>query len=148
MWPSELLMHRRLRAWLPDFTPECLQEVWKRNQPKQGHLIPLLKKGDVVQICEDRGWIIKAQVQEQVAPRSYIVVTEDGIMLSRIMPQVLSTAEQSQPVLTVGCGQTMYCFGDPERESRSQSPARPHSSSNGPSTALTTGLHSHRHFMW
>ncbi|KAG0421880.1 hypothetical protein HPB47_002259, partial [Ixodes persulcatus] len=78
--PSQLLMGRRLWSPIPDFAPCAPSPAQKRSQRRDlGSTQVPLGEGQVVRIRYDRGWNRKAEVQRGVAPRSYIVSTEDGL---------------------------------------------------------------------
>ncbi|CAN8002925.1 unnamed protein product, partial [Ixodes pacificus] len=53
--------------------------------------------GQVLRIRDDRGWNRKAQVERGVAPRSYIVSTEDGQELRRNRVHLRPTYEDFVP---------------------------------------------------
>ncbi|KAG0445005.1 hypothetical protein HPB47_005350 [Ixodes persulcatus] len=78
--PAELLMGRELRTLLPDFTgsPASLVRKHVQNETKGRQLAPL-QQGDIV-----RGL---------VAPRSYMVLTEDGRILRRNRQHLRKTPE-------------------------------------------------------
>lgn len=92
--PSELLMGRRLRCGLPDFTLSPGDPPTKRTQRRTTRgALPGLHPGDVVRMRSDKGWTTKAQVKDQVAPRSYKVVTEDGAEYRRNRQHLRATPE-------------------------------------------------------
>lgn len=88
--------------------PEQRDEVWaekaRRLQQKQkvSHdrtataLVPLQDK-DVVRMEGPRSWNRRAVVLQQVAPRSYNVMTENGDVFRRNRRHLLKTAEPWQP---------------------------------------------------
>ncbi|XP_040066963.2 uncharacterized protein LOC115323308 [Ixodes scapularis] len=77
--PSELLMGRRIRSRLPDFTPAVPKPARKHTQDNtKGCLLRPLRKGDVVRLRDKGQWVTKGQVLRNVAPRSSLVVTQDG----------------------------------------------------------------------
>lgn len=96
--PSELLMGRRIRSRLPDFTGPAPNAVHKKQQSSRGRR-PLqpLPPGKVVRLREKNSWETKAKVQDLVAPRSYQVITEAGRTLRRNRRHLLPTPEDFTP---------------------------------------------------
>ncbi|XP_042143533.1 uncharacterized protein LOC120847513 [Ixodes scapularis] len=77
--PSELLMGRRIRSRLPDFTPAVPKPARKHTQDNtKGCFLKPLREGYVVRLRDKGQWVTKGQVLRNVAPRSSLVVTEDG----------------------------------------------------------------------
>ena len=61
-------------------------------------MLPYLKSGDVVRLREAAGqWKAKAEVIDQVAPRSYRVRTEDGSVCRRIR-RVSQSLHRARPI--------------------------------------------------
>ena len=54
---------------------------------------PPLQSGEVVRIRKGGMWPVKAKVMEEVAPRSYKVKTEQGVLYRRNLQQLLPTGE-------------------------------------------------------
>uniref|UniRef100_UPI003AAE90D4 latent-transforming growth factor beta-binding protein 1-like n=1 Tax=Centroberyx gerrardi TaxID=166262 RepID=UPI003AAE90D4 len=109
--PAELLLGRKIHTRLPSHgtrMPEHRDEVWpdkaRRLQQKQktchDHtataLAPLQEK-DVVRMEGPRSWAKRATVLQQVAPRSYSVMTENGDVFRRNRKHLLKTTESLQP---------------------------------------------------
>lgn len=96
--PSELLMGRRLRSRIPDFTQDVPPPVWKRQQRNRGRTaLQGLQEGDMVRVRDTKGWMGKAKVKSSVAPRSYRVVTEKQQVLRRNRRHLLKTSETCEP---------------------------------------------------
>lgn len=92
--PSELLMGRRIRSRIPDFTTRLHESVVKHKQKEdRGKRLPDLQPGDVVRVRHDDGWTAKAQVENSVAPRSYKIITQDGREFRRNRQHLLTTSE-------------------------------------------------------
>ena len=109
--PAELLLGRKIRTRLPSHnthTPGHRDEVWaekaRRLQQKQKTchdrtataLVPLQEK-DVVRMEGPGSWDRRAIVLQQVAPRSYNVMTETGDVFRRNRRHLLKTTEALQP---------------------------------------------------
>ncbi|KAJ8381193.1 hypothetical protein SKAU_G00019710 [Synaphobranchus kaupii] len=101
--PAELLMGRNIRTRLPRYvTYEHRDEVWadkaRKLQQKQKTcydrtataLVPLQEK-DVVRIEGPGSWTKRATVLQQVTPRSYSVMTENGNVIRRNRRHLLKT---------------------------------------------------------
>ncbi|XP_064460246.1 uncharacterized protein LOC135370436 [Ornithodoros turicata] len=92
--PSEILMGRRIRSRLPDFTSDDAVHVWKRKQNiHRDSLLPPLSLADTVRLQRSGSWDVKARVQDQLAPRSYRVLTEDGREVRQNRQHLLRTPE-------------------------------------------------------
>lgn len=92
--PSELLMNRRLRSGLPDFNPLRSRKVTKRPQRDEPKgTLSSLQPGDIVRLRDEKGWSRKATVLDQVAPRSYRVLTEDRKEYRRNRQHLRPTSE-------------------------------------------------------
>ncbi|XP_042147904.1 uncharacterized protein LOC121836779 [Ixodes scapularis] len=79
--PSELLMERRIRSRLPNFKPAVPKPARKHTQDNtKGCLLRPLREGDVVRLRDKGQRVTKGQVcpLRNVAPRSSLVVTQDG----------------------------------------------------------------------
>ena len=97
--PVQLLMNRRIRSSLPihsnllatesvnDHTTWKIQKRLKQkhNYDRSSHSLPPLGSGDRVRVRDPtRGnWAQGATVTAEVAPRSYNIVTKDGVTLRR-----------------------------------------------------------------
>ncbi|CAN8016800.1 unnamed protein product [Ixodes persulcatus] len=87
-------MGRRRRCGLPDFTTSPGDPFTKRMQRRTTRgALPGLRPGNVVRTKSDKGWTTKAKVKDQVAPRSYKVVTEDGAEYRRKRQHLRTTPE-------------------------------------------------------
>lgn len=99
--PAELLMGRKLRTRLPTcpllhsqdtpLSPQKLQQ--KYYYDKTARPLEPLEQNDVVRLRVNGSWANKAQVLEEVAPRSYNVVTEQGQIFRRNRKDLLKTTE-------------------------------------------------------
>uniref|UniRef100_A0A674NW69 Gypsy retrotransposon integrase-like protein 1 n=1 Tax=Takifugu rubripes TaxID=31033 RepID=A0A674NW69_TAKRU len=97
--PAQMLMGRRIRSNLPVcedlLTPKGASRIRKSKEgqkEKQRQLhdrkakhLPMLKPGDNVRLrdCSTGTWQQTGQVQEEVAPRSYRVQVDSGLLLRR-----------------------------------------------------------------
>ncbi|KAL1467507.1 hypothetical protein MTO96_042129 [Rhipicephalus appendiculatus] len=87
-------MNRRLRSGLPDYNPLRSRKVTKRPQrgePKGA--LSSLQPGDIVCMRDENGWSRKATVLDQVAPRSYRVLTENRKQYRRNRQHLRPTSE-------------------------------------------------------
>lgn len=91
--PGELLMGRRLRSRVPDFSRTPGAQVRKHKQNDGGHCLRALRPGDIVRVASPTGWIVKAKVLRQVAPRSYDVISEDNRVFRRNRQHLKQTQE-------------------------------------------------------
>lgn len=91
--PGELLMGRRLRSRVPDFSRTPGAQVRKHKQNDGGHCLRALRPGDIVRVASPTGWIVKAKVLRQVAPRSYDVISEDNRVFRRNSQHLKQTQE-------------------------------------------------------
>ncbi|KAE8276916.1 Retrovirus-related Pol polyprotein [Larimichthys crocea] len=102
--PAELLMNRKLRTTLPCYTAikpntgtqkKFKDMKWKQKQRYDKSTKPLspLAKDDVVRIQDQDAWNRKATVLQEVRPRSYEVLTEEGNVLRRNRRSLLKTKE-------------------------------------------------------
>lgn len=102
--PAELLMNRKLRTTLPCYTAikpntgtqkKFKDMKWKQKQRYDKSTKPLspLAKDDVVRIQDQDAWNRKATVLQEVGPRSYEVLTEEGNVLRRNRRSLLKTKE-------------------------------------------------------
>ncbi|XP_013875375.1 uncharacterized protein K02A2.6 [Austrofundulus limnaeus] len=102
--PGELLMNRKLRTTLPCYTKEKqlskLQRKLRSLKKKQKHMydktakqLPPLTNNDTVRIQEPGGWMTKATVLQEVAPRSFAVRTDEGQIIRRSRRSLLKTLE-------------------------------------------------------
>lgn len=114
--PAQMLMGRCIRSNLPVnedlLTPKSAYKVRKvkeEQKAKQRRLynrttkhLPMLKPGDMVRLRDisTGTWRQKGQVEEEVAPRSYRIQTENGLSLRRnrtdlqLQPTVKDTTAQ------------------------------------------------------
>ncbi|KAI4891972.1 hypothetical protein NFI96_009139, partial [Prochilodus magdalenae] len=110
--PAELLMNRKLRTTLPCYTDfkhntgiqTKLENLkWKQKQRYDKSTKPLspLAKDDVVRIQDQDAWNRKATVLQEVGPRSYEVMTEEGHVLRRNRRSLLKTKETLSETETV-----------------------------------------------
>lgn len=102
--PAELLMNRKLRTTLPSYTkpekyPKMHQKL-QRQKVKQklfydrtAKQLPPLVTDDTVRIEDHDGWKTKAIVLEEVAPKSFNVLTENGQVVRRNRRSLLKTSE-------------------------------------------------------
>ncbi len=97
--PAELLMNRKLRTRLPTvsahkdtFVPSNKSKQ-KYYYDKAARSLEPLQKDDVVRMRQGASWAVKAQVLEEVAPRSYKVITEQGYIYRRNRKDLLKTTE-------------------------------------------------------
>lgn len=92
--PAELLMNRRLRTLIPDFSVKPSRRVRKHPQNKlRGRDLSPLRDGEVVRIHDGQSWSTKAKVLRAVGPRSYMLETEHGRRLRRNRQHLRRTAE-------------------------------------------------------
>ncbi|CAN7951558.1 unnamed protein product [Ixodes pacificus] len=91
--PGELLMGRRLRSRVPDFSQTPGAQLRKHKQNDGGHCLRALRPGDIVRVASPTGWIVKAKVLRQVAPRSYDVISEDNRVFRRNRQHLKQTQE-------------------------------------------------------
>lgn len=92
--PAEILMGRRIRSRLPDFTDGLKVSVSKHQQnPLRGTPLKVLQPGDTVRLQQNSSWATTAKVQDVVGPRSYRVLTEDNQELRRNRQHLLRTSE-------------------------------------------------------
>ncbi|CAN7986973.1 unnamed protein product [Ixodes pacificus] len=91
--PGELLMGRRLRSRVPDFSRTPGAQVRKHRQNDGVHCLHALRPGDIVGVASPTGWIVKAKVLRQVAPRSYDVISEDNRVFRRNRQHLKRTQE-------------------------------------------------------
>ena len=106
---AELLYGRKIRSNLP-VVEQFLTQIGFSNDKKQKSVqkmkqkkyfdknvreLPHLKKGDCVRLRDvsDKKWDAKVVVKEQVAPRSYVVETPDGVHYRRNRKDLLKTEE-------------------------------------------------------
>lgn len=112
--PAELLMKRRPRTLLPDFTARPARAVRKHAQNlHQGHQLPPLEDGDCVNVRGPKSWGTKARVVGSGGPRSYRVYTERGREIRRNRRHLLKIQQkplfQRKVVLTGTRLQTKLC---------------------------------------
>ncbi|KAL7851936.1 hypothetical protein SRHO_G00177210 [Serrasalmus rhombeus] len=106
--PAELLMNRRIRTTLPFCSgkgQQCpmLQQKFMQQKAKQktaydrsAKCLQPLSRNDKVRIEGPDTWDRKATVLQEVAPRSYVVRTEEGQVLRRNRRSLLKTPETVQ----------------------------------------------------
>lgn len=90
--PGELLQGRRLHATLPEYNVDGGFPVSKQRQSSRGRPLPPLEAGNVVRI-KHGSWSRRAKVVKETAPRSYMVRTEDHVLLRRNRQHLLRTDE-------------------------------------------------------
>lgn len=95
--PAELLMNRTLRTRVPrvkaTLPVRTAQSQQKRYYDREAHDLPPLKVGNVVRLRSSNRWNTKGAIQNQVAPRSYAILTEDGKQFIRNRRHLLRTNE-------------------------------------------------------
>ena len=68
----------------------------KLSFARETRTLSSLKNGDMVRLQKDGQWKVKAKVLDEVAPRSYRVKTDDGLVYRRNRQQMLRTAENQE----------------------------------------------------
>uniref|UniRef100_A0A6B0UXU2 Uncharacterized protein n=1 Tax=Ixodes ricinus TaxID=34613 RepID=A0A6B0UXU2_IXORI len=87
-------MGRRIGSRLPDFAPAVPKPARKHTQDNtKGCLLRPLQEGDVVRLRDKGKWVTKSQVLRNLAPRSSLVVTQDGRQYRRNREHLLPTNE-------------------------------------------------------
>ena len=105
--PGEICMHRHLRTKLPSVHGHVNSQNKETNNNQKKYydrgtkvLAPVNAK-DTVRLQRKGVWQEKAQVQQQVAPNSYLVQTESGSYLRRNRRHLLKTQEAFQPEISL-----------------------------------------------
>ena len=138
--PAQMLFSRSLRTKLPvaaeQLTPEIVtprEQLCDRQQKQKNYFdratkaLPPLQADDVVRVQRDGKWQRGRVQRPHVAPRSYVIETEDGSTLRRNRRQLIKTAEDA-PLCAP------YIDDQPETVSAAP-PAPPLTSSTSPSVA-------------
>jgi hypothetical protein len=110
--PAQIMYGRKIRTNLPmvhqlskrsrDIAMRKVEQKVKqkdRHDSKGVKPLDLLTPGQTVRIQRDNGrWSNRAVVVKEIAPRSYIVKTENGSLLRRNRRDLLKTSEHPMPV--------------------------------------------------
>lgn len=121
--PAELLFNRKLKTRLPVFLGSEIgqgdskvlhyKREAKRKQKwhydKGAKVLEPLHRGDTVKMHDGRGWNVEATLLKGVAPRSYNVITPEGITYRRNrrhllhVPQLKTESTRKYEVLSGKC---------------------------------------------
>ena len=108
--PAQLLMSRKQRTKLPiarhQLKPHTIDSAQHKLQSRQQNQkkfydrnaksLPPLKINDSVRVRDGRTWVPAKVIDKHTAPRSYIVLTENGMKLRRNRAHLLATKEDIQ----------------------------------------------------
>ena len=108
--PAELLMNRQLRTTLPVSTDLLATKKKgdtnkisrnKKNYDKNAKVHRPLNKHETVRIRHNGQWKVKARVIKEVAPRSYVVETQNGVTYRRNRRDLMPTIEPFEPQMNM-----------------------------------------------
>jgi hypothetical protein len=99
--PAEICMGRQINTKLPSVKKHLDAKIQhvpsaksKGYYDKGAKTLPKITEGNIVRLWADGKWTRKAKVLHEVAPNSYLVLTEEGRVLRRNRRHLLRTKEE------------------------------------------------------